>query len=304
MPATRSVRVSMVGVTLLEMIIVIVGLAILSSLLFIILRGPMQAYDDVERRARLVAVAQTALSRMTRELRLGLPNSTRINSGNDCDTDVDGVCAVEILRTLEGARYRVAGDGTDNDVCALPDDDRMSFTAAVDCFEVLGNLNSVAEIAAGGNAQVDCLSGAADCLVVYNLGPNGGNDAYAGQNIAAVSVVTPDAVTFDNSGDQPGFFFPFGSPQQRFFVVDTPVSFVCAPSNVRRQESYPITPAQSVAPGGTVSLLVDHVSRCVFRFQPGTATRGALVSLSITLTDADLGQSVTLLQQVHMSNAP
>ena len=294
----------MAGVTLLEMILVIVGLAILSSLLFVILRGPMQAYDDVERRARLVSVAQTALSRMTRELRLGLPNSTRVNSGNDCDTDVDGVCAIEMLRTLEGARYRVEGDGTNNDACALPDDDMLSFTAARDCFQVLGNLNSVAEIAAGGNAQGDCLSGTVDCLVVYNLGPNGGNDAYAGQNIAAVSAVTPTAVTFDNSGDQPGFFFPFGSPQQRFFVVDTPVSFVCAPTSVSRYDGYPITPAQSLAPGGTVSLLVDRVSRCVFRFQPGTATRGALASLSITLTDADLAESVTLLQQVHMSNAP
>jgi MSHA biogenesis protein MshO len=286
------------------MVLVIIGLAILSSLLFIILRGPMQAYEDVERRARLVAVAQTALSRMTRELRLGLPNSTRINSGNDCDTDVDGVCAVEMLRTLEGARYRVEGDGTDNDVCASPDDDTLSLVAARDCFQVLGNLNSAAAIAAGGTAQGECLAGSVDCLVVYNLGQSGGNDAYAGQNIAAISAVTPTAITFDNSGDQPGFFFPLGSPRQRFFVVDTAVSFVCAPSNVHRHDSYPITPTQLLSPGGTTHLLVDHVSRCVFRFQPGTATRGALVSLRITLTDADLAESVTLLQQVHLSNAP
>ena len=294
----------MKGATLLEMVLVIIGLAILSSLLFVILRGPMQAYDDVERRARLVATAQTALSRMTRELRLGLPNSVRINSGNDCDTDLDGMCAVEMLRTLEGARYRVEGDGTNHDVCGLPDDDTLSFAAARDCFEVLGNLNSAATIAAGGTAQGQCLAGSVDCLVIYNLGQSGGNDAYAGQNIAAISVATPAAITFDNSGDQPGFFFPLGSPRQRFFVVDTPVSFVCAPGEVHRHDSYSIMPGQSLSPGGSRHLLVDQVSRCVFRFQPGTATRGALVTLSITLTDPDLAQSVTLLQQVHMSNAP
>ena len=67
------------GFTLIELVIVILILGILSFVLVNILRGPMQAHLDVERRARLVDIAETALQRMTREIRLALPNSIRLS---------------------------------------------------------------------------------------------------------------------------------------------------------------------------------------------------------------------------------
>ena len=72
------------GFTLIELIIVILLIGILSGVIFTILRGPIQAYVDVEKRTRLIDIADTALQRMTREIRLALPNSIRVTGRNNC----------------------------------------------------------------------------------------------------------------------------------------------------------------------------------------------------------------------------
>ncbi len=98
---------SLSGFTLIEMIVVILLIGILSGVLFTVLRGPMQAFVDVEKRTRLVDIADTALQRMAREIRLALPNSIRVTGGN----------TVDFLRTLDGVRYRAKPGGTGPAVC-------------------------------------------------------------------------------------------------------------------------------------------------------------------------------------------
>lgn len=270
------------GFTLIELVIVILILGILSFILVNILRGPMQAYIDVDRRARLVDIAETALQRMTREIRLALPNSIRIS----------GSTAIEFLRTRDGGRYRDKGAN------------RLKFNKQSDTFQFLGPLNNFAAIVTGGANQAACLDAprTADCMVVYNTGQPGAN-AYAGENIAAITAKNLGASTlsFDLT---PVTEFPNESPSQRFQVVDTPVSFVCAGSSITRYSDYSITAGQVVPPGGTANLLVDHVSSCSMTYDAGSATRAALVTISLTLLDSNLGQSVTLLQQAHVTNQP
>ena len=100
--------------------------------------------------------------------------------------------------------------------------------------------------------------------------------------------------------------FPLPSPAQRFHIVDTAVSFICDTSAQRidRFFDYPITPIQTTTPGGTSDLLVNNVTACDFDYDPGTATRGGLVTLRIIITEPDSGQSVTLVKQIHVSNQP
>ena len=281
------------GFTLIEVIIVITVTGILAGVLALIISGPIKGATDVQRRANLVGVADTALQRMSRELRLALPNSVRINSGNDCDTGVDGVCAVEFLRTSEGGRYRYGVD-------SLGAGDPLDFTVPNDSFDVFGALANPGSIDTGGTTQGACLAGTVDCLVIYNTGQTGAN-AYAGDNIAAIEQAS---LTFNNSGDLPGFFFPLTSPERRLFVVDTPVSFVCNPGQIHRHDGYTIASSQSTSPGGNTALLANQVTGCQFRYDPGTAHRGGLVTLRITVTDDSLGQSISLLQQAHVSNQP
>ena len=270
------------GFTLIEMIIVILLIGIISGVLFTVLRGPMQAFVDVEKRTRLVDIADTALQRMTREIRLALPNSIRVTGGNT---------VVEFLRTLDGGRYRAKPGGAGPALCGgLVAQDRLNFALAGDCFEVMGSLNNFALIDTTGT----CLASTSDCLVIYNTGQLNAN-AYAGDNVADVTGATANSITFANAPP-----FPFKSPRQRFFIVDTPVSFVCNGGQINRFDDYPVGGAV-----GAGNLLVNQVSTCSFTYNPGTATRAGLVTLSITIQDTTLaGASVTLLQQVHVDNQP
>ena len=274
------------GFTLIEMIIVILLIGILSGVLFTVLLGPMQGFVEVEKRTRLVDIADTALQRMAREIRLALPNSVRVTGGT----------TIEFLRTLDGGRYR-AKPGGGAAVClggAPPAQDKLNFAKTRDCFEVLGALNNVPT--SFGTTQAECLTSTADCLVIYNTGQVGAN-AYNGDNIAVITSDTAaNYITF--AGAPP---FPYKSPQQRFFVVDTPVSFVCSGGEINRFDDYSITGGVS----GTGNLLINQVSACNFTYNAGSATRSGLVTLSITIQDSTLpGGSVTLLQQAHVDNQP
>src|SRR6185503_18991127 len=66
------------GVTLIEMIMVIMITGILAAVSVVFLRGPVEGYVDVARRAELTDIADTALRRITRDLRTALPNSIRV----------------------------------------------------------------------------------------------------------------------------------------------------------------------------------------------------------------------------------
>lgn len=299
MPRYSRINSSYRGFSLIELIIVIILTGILAGILFTIIRGPLQAYVQVERRATLVDIVETALQRMTREIRLALPYSVRANSPG-------GYAAVEFLRTLDGGRYRSQGAG------------RLKFNQSSGTFDVLNTLTNFTAVSTTSTASPsqECINSTADCLVVYNIGQPlssvtaaatgisanaylGASSAYKG-DIAAISAVSANSLSFDNS--DLSWNFGLQSPQQRFHIVDTPVSFVCSGSAIYRYSDYPITENQQSNPGGNVNLLIDHVTGCSIQFDQPTLTRFGLLTIRITVTNS--GESVSLLQQVHVTNIP
>jgi len=277
------------GFTLIELIIVILIIGILSSVLATIMRGPMTQFVQVEQRANLVDIAETALLRMTREIRLALPNSIRINAGPE----------IEFIRTVDGGRYRDKVDPTDANIqCGSKSNDKLSFSSNTDCFEIIGALQNLPGSPPTGSTQATCLNQTALCLVIFNTGQSGAN-VYNLDNIAAISAINTTRITFNNSA-MAGFKFPHKSPRQRFFIIDTPVKFVCNGAQINRVFNYNF----NTGAGGTSNLLVNQLSNCTFTYNAGTATRAGLVTISITVRDNDLGQEVTLLQQAHVDNQP
>lgn len=291
-------RPSLTGFTLIEFIVVILIITILSGVIITILRGPARQFVQLEQRANLVDIAETALLRLTREIRLALPNSIRISDGSDlttCSVASNTICALEFLRTLDGGRYREKGSN------------RLKFNKQSDTFEYFGVMNNAGIIGTGGTSgQSDCYSANAsvDCMVVYNTGQAGAN-AYNYDNLAsitAISVGPPNLLTFDLT---PVSRFPYASPRQRFFVVDTPVSFVCSGSQITRYFDHLIEITQRAPPTtGTSNLLVNNISACRMEYDPGTSTRSGIITIGITVEDTNLGQSVALLQQVLVDNVP
>jgi len=270
------------GFTLIEMIVVIVLTSIIASAVAVFIKLPVQGYVDTARRAEMTDIADTALRRMGRDLRLALPNSVRLT---------DGDATIEILLTKTGGRYRAADDGAGAG-------DLLDLTINDASFDQLGPF-------ATGTGQAIA---AGDRLVVYNLNIPGA-DAYAGDNTAVISGTAAGALANENKINFAAKKFPFESPGNRFQVTEGPVSYVCANGQLIRYWGYPIQAAQPTAAtlptlGGLSALLANNVGAggCVFNYDPGVTARSGLVALTLIITEA--GESVRLYHEVHVTNVP
>ena len=286
MAERRPTRAGARGFTLVELVMTIALTAVVAVVAARLIAAPVSGYMDVQRRAGLVDSADTALTRVSRELRLALPNSVRTSAAGT---------AVEILQIRTGGRYRTE------------DGDPLDFTLGADTFDVIGTLPNAGDVVSDPAAVPgDCISGDTDCLVIYNTGQSGA-DAYAGDNVAALTAAAATSLGFTRTGG-----FPLASPQSRFYVVDGPLTYLCDPiaGTLRRYTGYAITTDQAdvdtsgelLALGATAHLLVDGVADCDFDYQAGSATRDGLVTLRLGLLRS--GERVSLLAQVHVSNLP
>lgn len=270
------------GFTLLEAVLVIMLTGIVAAMVAVFVRAPITGYIDQARRAELTDAADLALRRIAREVQRALPNSVRV--------DASGT-VVEFLPVTAGGRYRAAPDasGLGN---------HLDFDSSTDgSFDVLGPAVSVS---------------AGDQLVVYNLGLPGA-DAYSGESRRTLTSAgaSLSALSYTVGGTQ----FPFASPSNRFQVIGSPVTFLCAPvagggGSLRRYSGYAIQAAQptsataaplSTLTGSSNALLANSVAACSFVYN-GTSSRHGLLTMTLTLSAG--GESVMLMHQVHLDNSP
>lgn len=277
------------GFTLIETILVLVIVGILAAIGARVITSPIDSLDDATRRAELVRSASPAIDRLARELRAALPGSVRIDATRT---------QIEFLHTVATGRYRIAFDNAGAG-------DPLDLDANADTFDVIGGLDpATPPPAATGTTRASCLDRSASyCVAIYNTGLPGAN-AWAGDNIAAVSSFSLTAIGFSNA-DVAGWSFPFPSPAARFFLVDGPVLWACDRANgtLRRYAGHPIAAAGPSIPAGVPGhLALEDVTDCRFAFDPGTATRTA--TATITLTVSREGEPLTLIREVHIPNAP
>jgi MSHA biogenesis protein MshO len=271
------------GFSLIELILVIVIIGVLAVTTTQIITLPTESYINLSRRAALVDIAEMTLRRMQRDIRKALPNSIRITGGGT---------VIELLHTVDGGRYRAAGTG-----------DVLDFTSTDNSFDVIGVLQNLTEI--------DAVN---DQLVIYNLGSgNSQSDAYQSinNNRTTLTDVSP-LCALPPSSPPPSppcrlsFVskkFPYRSPQQRFYIVDTPITYRCDTGNnqLLHYDNYGFSTNQPNPPSVAGKLLANHVASCAFTYTAGTGSRSGLVTLEITLTD-EASESVKLINQIHVDN--
>jgi len=270
------------GVTLIEMIVVIAITGILAAAVAVFIRRPVEGYIDAARRAELSDIADTALRRITRDLRNALPNSIRV-------TAAGGVNYLEYLQVSGGGRYR-------SEVDSGGAGDPLNFTIADATFNVIGPMPAMA---------------AGDSIVIYNLNWDPAivtANAYVGDNRAAYASNTATTVTLSAAK-----LFPYASPGKRFQVVQFPVTYACDPvgGTVRRVAGYAIQAAQpnnvaapplSTAPSNT--LLATSITSCSFTYVAGSGSTQRTGVVSLTLQVEQAGEKVKLFQQAHVNNVP
>ena len=339
--ASRARRLA--GVTLIELVVVITITGIIAVVLGTFIVRPIEGFRDTVRRAELVDAAEMALRRTARDIRRALPNSVRIRDslGNvdNVTCTVPGVtCAIEMLNTVDGGRYREGpgmkpgGHNHANMQFRLKIDSNDS-----DGFNIIGLFQHLNEFETSPGAFNS--TGTPFRLAIYNQGESVPTaNAYIDGDESlpppvAYVITRPGTTTFQITGDcetvplpgcgdehwiRPlaGGFFRFSnvSPNQRVFIVDTPVTYLCTAGpggTIRRYENYPIqaapqptNPAALPLSAGTEALLTTPVTSCTFTYTAGTNQRAGLITLAITVSDAASGEQVRLLHQVHVDNSP
>jgi len=202
------------GFNLVELVIVIVVAGILATVVAPIVMKPFLAYEDTSRRVALVDAAEAAMKKIAMDVRDAIPNTLRTNGA-----------VLEIMPIRGGGRYRYS------DIAS--DDTALTPGAVDDQFQMFGNISSIP-------------SGAR--LVVYNTGAT---TFYTAATSGGAGIITPASTTVSmtNNGNEDtislssGFRFDLygtGSPQKRFFLATTPVTYHCDTStgNIRRYGRY------------------------------------------------------------------
>ena len=290
-----SLRLRQRGFTLIELIVVIVITAIVAGMVTVFIRAPIQSYLDVSARAELADAADLASRRITRDVRLALPNSVRVTP--------DGKY-LELLLTKTGGRY-------------LSEDDPNTIPGNVLAFDPLtpGNLDVFTIVGAAPSGVQTIVPG--DFIVVNNLGdqpPVDANDCSGQCNRAQVASISGNDVTLvknpfvEQTPSMPSLSY-------RFQVVSTVVTYHCAPNangtgTLTRYAGYVIQPAKPVSTAAltgapSAALMANQVAACAFSFATLPNLQRGLVSVSLTLgaPGGNAGQ-ITLVQQAQVNNSP
>lgn len=285
------------GFTLLELIVTIVIAGILGGMVSMFLVKPIQGYLDLSRRAALVDAAESALRRMARDIRIALPNSVRVTNFSG-----SGGFALELLPIIDGGKYTTKG----------ATDTKINLQGNFD--QDFDNLGCFHAIPPGSYTNYR--------LVINNLG-TAGYDAYTSTSTTGVISAPGLTITItDNvgaacptTGTQHVFLsanhaFLDSSPYNRFFVVETPVTYLCdaASGTLTRYAGYAIRASQPTTAavldglaGVTSALVADSISACSVSTTASDVRDRGLVTLNLSLSkDAE---TIRLIQQVQLDNS-
>jgi MSHA biogenesis protein MshO len=293
------------GFNLIELVIsiVVTGIVVAGLAYFVF---PVRQAADIAARADLTDIADTAMQRIGRDVRLALPNSVRTTTSG-------GAVFVEFLAVRTAGRYRgegggaAAGTNCPNDDPSLtpPGNDQLSFDSVADtCFKTIGKLPDATSVTPS------------DYLVLNNYGPGfAGQDAYSAGPPANRALIT--AIDTSEAGrDRVAFAATtfqrtlHDSPGRRFFIISGPVSYVCDPvlGTITRYWGYPIAAAQPTAFGsGSSAVIATKVSACDFDYAPNISPQIGLLTLRMTLsapTSSGVAETVSLYHAIHVNNVP
>lgn len=271
------------GFTFIEMIMVIVIISILGvgSVQFISFSA--QGYVDTVRRSELASTAAIVNEKITRLIRDALPNSVRITANARCIEFIPIISASRYVRApFQGSPATVSRDS----VHMVPVDGLLNYGGFLAIYPMPNQLAS--------------------------LYSNGDNPGYLSLEKAQFSGVNSGAsvYTFENSGS---FEFLQPSNNQRVFITDSPRSFCQIGTGLFYYRNYSfISDINDLVDNLPTALpnrllIADKLSpdSLIFKYQPSSLRRNAIVAYELTLQDTSRASEVLVVnQEVQVRNVP
>lgn len=260
---------------------------------------PVRQGAELVVRAELTDIADNALQRIGRDVRLALPNSVQLTCGALC---------IEVIPVRTAGRYRSEPSGGGcNATTDAGGSDELAFDVAETCFKSIGPVADAGTIIGSTGNPLN------DFIVLNNTGQTS-QDAYAGLNRVQITLATAqagppaherlnfNAFTFESE--------LHASPGKRFYVVSTPVSYICdlGTGKLTRWSGYAFGAAATTGTGADIA---TNVAGCSFDYAQAVAPQVGLLTLRLKLSKvvSQLGggavtETVSLFHAVHVSNVP
>ncbi len=258
------------GFTLVELIVVIILMGILAVGTVQFIADSSNGYAATARRSEIGSTARLAVERMARELRDALPNSTRVGNSGKC---------IELIPVRAASTYL-----------------ELPLTTSASSFPAVplepGYINGGERVAVYPDSSAS----------VYSLNE-------PGPVSPAVTVSAPDVNNVVTVAFAAPHRFSAESPQNRFFLIEPPVSFCLDGARLWRYASYGFVASQplpATLPGSLPgrALIGEGVSSSstAFTLSGATLTRNAVVVIDLDFaTGVD---SVHIGHVVQLRNVP
>ena len=278
------------GFTLVELVLVIVITGVIGAVATIFFKPAMDAYVATGRRAAILDLADTALRKLSRDVRVAVPNSLR-SPNSQC---------FELVPTSTGGRYRMAVDTVNSGSTPLDID------APVTTFDVLSPMTTPPVVN--------------DWVVINNQYVN---DVYAGVNASQITgVSTPAASAGLSRLAITSLQFPTGYSGGRFSIVpgnggNPALFYICSGADgtvdsagngkgTLYRLARPFAPDYPIACPATTgaAVVATNVTSCNFVYnasEDGTQ-QSALLWLQLQISQAN--ESADLVYGVHVDNVP
>ncbi|GAB2182373.1 hypothetical protein DLREEDagrD3_25960 [Denitratisoma sp. agr-D3] len=277
------------GFTLIELVVVITVTGILFAVIGLNIKPAFDSYVDSRRRAELTDMADTALRRMTKDIRAAVPNSIQSYSAS----------CFQLVPTIGGGRYRMASD-TVNDSGTLPCTPSATCSAPLDASQATTVFDVLSPLAT--------LPSANDWVVIDNQNTS---DVYNGGNRGQISAIQ-SAPTLPRTSD--GLYritiastaFPAGYDGGRFALVanaEQTVFYSCIGGKLyRTTAAFGATATTCNATSGDI--VATDVTGCSFVYDPNQGATQQSGFLWMRLVLGSGGESVVLSHGAHVDNVP
>ncbi len=271
---------TLIGFSLIEMIIAISVLGILSASIAVFLRGPITSYFDTERRGDLANAGELAMAKMALEISNAVPNSVRVIK----------------LPGPNGGFYLEFLPVVNEGVYATPE----PFSPPNDKFTAL------------------CVAPTVPCpiptpafkwVVINNHVAGVGTDVWA--NPGGTSSRTGlTGIVGGIINHSPKTFYGAAGVDYHFQIADDPVTYFCDPppgsGTLVRYSGYgaPAVSQPQPPPAVTPNVLARQITACRVQIGPGNLRHAQVVALTLSLAAGTPADSLNLYQAIRVETPP